>query len=1383
MTKIRFQALQDLDQTSEDQSWLALGNVLAAADSSNYGADQALWFQSNSFENFAFPIGTGQRTRGSELASGTRVSSTHDVVGSEFASGTPSSPTRVPNGGAWSPDSSEQSASREQSWPTRDVVGGEAPAGTDLDPRPASSPALTVANGATITIDGPSAQAVTFTGTTGTLKLEDPQAFTGLISGLAGADAIDLSGFAYGANLQATYLGNASGGTLTVTDGAETARIALSGNYLSSTWAVSSDGKGGTTVVDPTLPPGVTLQQIDGGPDYYANNGLTYAHNDGWDNPDFFPIGAWSAPIQTTSDATRWAALGWNTAWVPSYANQSVIQAAGISLVISAESGWTDYTNYGFTPGPETVGIETYDEPNTSAEFYNGMSTTPNSIQDGRFWWVNNTINWLDYGYPATQGNQAAWLAAPQTTPDGSTRTINISSIDYYPFTRNDQYGPPSVSTTWALSTTATSDQYRRGFFYGDIIDQERLDQPVSAPLMAIIENGGPFSTDTTAASYIQPPEMNWAVWESIIAGARGVIYFNNTFGGPATSDDDMNTAYFQSAQTEATFTGSGSGTSLTVSSVTGQIFLGDVVSGTGVPAGTTIVSQTSGTEGGAGVYVTSQAMTASSASLTATQPTSMYAQTKATDALIEQLAPVINSPFAEGYATVSPTSGQKLPLPLAAGTGTSAFSGIDISVHWYTGGDVSNRSLQLSNGAYIFAATRDSEYATNISATFTIADKNATSVTVVNENRTIPVTNGVFTDTFATGATIHIYQVNDGSSVSPPAVTGVTDSPATGDLNAGKTVALTLSFSEAVTVAGGAPTLTLNDGGTATYASGSGTSALTFDYTVASTNRAVSSLAATALNLPTGVTITDGVGDAANLSLSGLTQSGPQIDTTTPAVTAIADSPATGDLNAGKTVALTLSFSEAVTVAGGAPTLTLNDGGTATYASGSGTSALTFDYTVASTDSSVSSLAATALNLPTGVTIEDRAGNAASLSLSGLTQTAPQIDTTAPAAPVISSDTVSRDTVVLSGTAEAGSIITVYDGTTNLGATTTNSSGAWTYTTGALSAGMQTITATATDAAGNVSAASSAVDLTISAPATLTSETVAISGTAEEGQKLTANVTVNDPNATISYQWQYKRGSTWTNIAGATASTFTLGVAQEGQMLRVVATAVDGVTTLSETSSATTAVKAAAPVLTIADTQLSVAAGGDVAMGVSVTVPEAGDTVHVKITGLPSYETITDALDGETFTGGQIRLTAAQVDSGLTLKSNYTGAGEPFATLTLTATNGARRAALTTTASQTLKVTDPPNPVSAGGRLDLAKTLFGSNTAFGHLEHNAGTGGGLTASDVLHTATLGLLTRDAAAGFNFSNENERGAIATYLKPAWSLTAPSSLTASSLTHA
>src|SRR3984885_5342893 len=185
------------------------------------------------------------------------------------------------------------------------------------------------------------------------------------------------------------------------------------------------------------------------------------------------------------------------------------------------------------------------------------------------------------------------------------------------------------------------------------------------------------------------------------------------------------------------------------------------------------------------------------------------------------------------------------------------------------------------------------------------------------------------------------------GGTGTGPTITGISDSPATGDLNAGNTVALTLTFSENVTVAGGAPTLTLNDGGTATYVSGSGTSDLTFSYTVAA-GQNTPDLMATAVNLPPGVTIDDASGNAANLALSSVTQSSPQIDTTTPTITGISDSPPTGDLNAGDTVALTLAFSENVTVAGGAPTLTLNDGGTATYVGGSGTSALTFSYTVA---------------------------------------------------------------------------------------------------------------------------------------------------------------------------------------------------------------------------------------------------------------------------------------------------------------------------------------------------------------------------------------------------------------------------------------------------
>ena len=64
---------------------------------------------------------------------------------------------------------------------------------------------------------------------------------------------------------------------------------------------------------------------------------------------------------------------------------------------------------------------------------------------------------------------------------------------------------------------------------------------------------------------------------------------------------------------------------------------------------------------------------------------------------------------------------------------------------------------------------------------------------------------------------------------------------------------------------------------------------------------------------------------------------------------------------------------------------------------------------------------------------------------------------------------------VTLNGTAEANSKVKVFDGSTQLGTATTNGSGAWTYTTDALTTGTHNFTASATDAAGNNGGATSA--------------------------------------------------------------------------------------------------------------------------------------------------------------------------------------------------------------------------------------------------------------------------------------------------------------------
>ena len=241
---------------------------------------------------------------------------------------------------------------------------------------------------------------------------------------------------------------------------------------------------------------------------------------------------------------------------------------------------------------------------------------------------------------------------------------------------------------------------------------------------------------------------------------------------------------------------------------------------------------------------------------------------------------------------------------------------------------------------------------------------------------------------------------------------TGIT--AGAGDLNAGKTVTLTLNLSEAVTVAGGTPTLTLNDGGTATYSGGSGSNALTFSYTVGAGQNT------------SDLTVDGGQSELRHRHRRrrqcrqshgrGHQPGRHAADRHHHAHRVVGGGlrhwhhGGAGDLNAGKTVTLTLNLSEAVTVAGGTPTLTLNDGGTATYSGGSGSSALTFSYTVGA-GQNTSDLTVTAVNL-NSATVTDGAGNAANLT-GAVTNPAgtPQIDTTAP--------TVSS--VVASGTGITG--------------------------------------------------------------------------------------------------------------------------------------------------------------------------------------------------------------------------------------------------------------------------------------------------------------------------------------------------------------------------
>jgi hypothetical protein len=114
-------------------------------------------------------------------------------------------------------------------------------------------------NGGTLVVADAFVENVSFSGTTGVLELEDSTAYTGFVSGLSGAgtNSLDLRDISFTSGVTtATYSGTTASGTLTVTDGTHTAHIKLAGNYNTSGFTLSSDGNGGTTVIDPAPPPG-----------------------------------------------------------------------------------------------------------------------------------------------------------------------------------------------------------------------------------------------------------------------------------------------------------------------------------------------------------------------------------------------------------------------------------------------------------------------------------------------------------------------------------------------------------------------------------------------------------------------------------------------------------------------------------------------------------------------------------------------------------------------------------------------------------------------------------------------------------------------------------------------------------------------------------------------------------------------------------------------------------------------------------------------------------------------------------------------------------------------------------------------------------------------
>lgn len=330
-----------------------------------------------------------------------------------------------------------------------------------------------------------------------------------------------------------------------------------------------------------------------------------------------------------------------------------------------------------------------------------------------------------------------------------------------------------------------------------------------------------------------------------------------------------------------------------------------------------------------------------------------------------------------------------------------------------------------------------------------------------------------------------HEYKVGGGTLiVQPPAVTSVSV-PADATYIAGNNLDFTVNTSKNVTVntGGGIPWIDLTIGATtrqASYVSGSGSSSLVFRYNVQTGDEDTDGVAPGTVVVVNGATLRDTDGNNLETALTNIGA------TTGVKVDAIAPSGYSANLDSdlvNASSANSQSFTFAGAEVGASFSYTISSSGGGSNVTGTGT--------IASATDQISGLNFTGLGdgtLNLSVTLQDAAGNTGSAA----TDTA-AIDQTAPAGPAaptldVASNTgattdnlTSDSTPRINGTAEANATIKVFIGGNLVGTTTADGAGKWSFdVSAALQSGDNSITATATDAAGNVSPPSQALVITI---------------------------------------------------------------------------------------------------------------------------------------------------------------------------------------------------------------------------------------------------------------------------------------------------------------
>ena len=399
-----------------------------------------------------------------------------------------------------------------------------------------------------------------------------------------------------------------------------------------------------TYTADATLPAGVTLRDIDGGADYYANWANSYSTSS-----SFFPFTVWAETLSSQTDANNYANIGvtgvihlWDG---PTAAQMDRSKLVGLQIM-GMVSDFIMTPSFSSTYGNTLAAYIFGDELDTLP----APAGLPAWLMAG---YAQGVIAGSDYYTLATAMRDMANLIrmrdATRPVCNMYTKPLCIATWGSWYLNDADRYMYAAASDIVSFDWYYIVDPYNTGNVW-DAYDSMIRVRSYALNCKPVIPAIGISEVFSNAVAHPTTAQIGIMIWNSIIGGARGMHYFNHNFYPGLESQHILIDPNY----------------------------------------------------------------------------TTLRAYIHTLQDRISVLAPVINSRFADGYMTHSGT--------------------INHMVKYYGG------------KFYIFAAPGMAG-AQNI--TFTLARTATTTATVIDESRTLTVTAGVFSDSFANENTVHIYRID----------------------------------------------------------------------------------------------------------------------------------------------------------------------------------------------------------------------------------------------------------------------------------------------------------------------------------------------------------------------------------------------------------------------------------------------------------------------------------------------------------------------------------------------------------------------------------------------------------------------------------------------